>query len=64
MPVGDVVYGEPSSILGCPALNLPLLSVEGMPLGVQLMGYFREDHRIVANAHWLVHAARGIDTPD
>ena len=64
MPVGDMVYGEPSSVLGCPALNLPLLSVEGMPLGVQLMGYFREDRRIVANAHWLVHAMRGIDTPD
>ncbi len=64
MPVGDMVYGEPSSVLGCPALNLPLLSVEGMPLGIQLIGYFRGDHRIVANAHWLVHAVRGIDTPD
>ena len=62
MPVGDMVYGEPSSVLGCPALNLPLLSVEGLPLGVQLMGYFREDHRIVATAHWLVHAVRGIGT--
>ena len=60
MPVGNVVYGEPSSVAGCPALNLPLLSVEGMPLGVQLMGYFRQDSRIVANAHWLVHAVRGI----
>lgn len=64
MPVGDVVYGEPSSVLGCPALNLPLLSVEGLPLGVQLIGYFREDSRIVANAHWMVHAVRGIVTPD
>ena len=62
MPVGDAVYGEPSSVAGCPALNLPLLSVQGMPLGVQLMGFFREDRRIVANAHWLVHAVRGIDT--
>lgn len=64
MPVGDVVYGEPSSLLGCPALNLPLLSVTGMPLGIQLMGFFRDDRRIVAKAHWLVHAVRGIDTPD
>ena len=63
MPVGDMVYGEPSSVVGCPALNLPLLSVGGMPLGIQLMGYFREDRRIVANAHWLVHAACGIATP-
>ena len=62
MPVGDMVYGEPSSVAGCPALNLPLLSVAGMPLGIQLMGYFRQDRRIVANAHWLVHAMRGIDT--
>ena len=29
MPVGDAVYGEPSSVAGCPALNLPLLSVQG-----------------------------------
>ena len=63
MAVGDMVYGEPSLVLGCPALNLPLLSVGGMPLGVQLMGWFREDARIVATAHWLVHAVRGIAAP-
>ena len=64
MPVGDMVYGEPSSVVGCPALNLPLLAVDGMPLGVQLLGYFREDRNIVANAHWLVHAVRGVPTSD
>ena len=58
-----MVYGEPSSVLGCPALNLPLLSVAGMPLGVQLMGFFRADAQIVAHAHWLVHAVRGIAAP-
>ena len=25
------------------AANLPLLAVQGLPLGVQLIGYFRED---------------------
>ena len=61
MPVGNMVYGEPSSVLGSPALNLPLLAVDGLPLGIQLIGHFREDDRIVAHAHWLVHAALGID---
>ena len=60
MAVGDMVYGEPSSVLGSPALNLPLLAVQGLPLGVQLIGYFREDYRIVAHAHWLLHTALGI----
>ncbi|MDE0060601.1 MAG: amidase [Defluviicoccus sp.] len=63
MAVGDMVYGEPSSVLGCPALNLPLLAVAGLPLGVQLMGFFRADAQIVAHAHWLVHAVRGIAAP-
>ena len=61
MAVGDVVYGEASSVHGSPALNLPLLAVQGLPLGVQLIGYFREDHRIVGHAHWLVHAALEMD---
>ena len=61
MAVGDVVYGEPSSVLGSPALNLPLLAIDGLPLGIQFLGFFREDHKLVAHAHWLVHAALGID---
>ena len=61
MPVGDVVYGEASSIHGSPALNLPLLAIDGMPLGIQLLGFYREDYKIVANAHWLVHTALGVD---
>ena len=56
-PVGDVVYGEASSIHGSPALNLPLLAIDGMPLGIQLLGFYREDYKIVGHAHWLVHMA-------
>ena len=59
MPVGDVVYGEPSSVLGVPALNLPLLAVEGMPLGVQPLGFYRQDHRLVAQGRWLAETTLG-----
>jgi Asp-tRNA(Asn)/Glu-tRNA(Gln) amidotransferase A subunit family amidase len=56
MPVGNAVYGEKSSVLGVPALNVPLLAQDGMPLGIQLYGYFRRDYDLVAIGHWMIHA--------
>tara|TARA_Y100001936_G_scaffold67960_1_gene66954 strand:- start:11097 stop:12458 length:1362 start_codon:yes stop_codon:yes gene_type:complete len=56
MPVGNAVYGEHSSQLGVPALNAPLLVQDGMPLGIQLFGYYRRDFELVAIGHWLIHA--------
>lgn len=53
MPVGNSIYGEPSSILGAPALNLPLLEMENMPLGVQLLGFYRKDYELTAMGRWL-----------
>ena len=59
MPVGNTVYGEQSSVLGIPALNMPLLAQDGMPLGVQLLGYFRQDVELIAIAHWILHSMSG-----
>ena len=56
MPVGNAVYGEQSSVLGVPALNAPLLAQDGMPLGIQLLGYFRRDYDLIALGHWMIHA--------
>ena len=36
---GNPVFVVPSSLLGVPALSLPLLRVGQMPLGVQMLGY-------------------------
>ena len=41
------------------ALNLPLLAVGGMPLGIQPLGFFRQDHRLIAQGRWLTEAALG-----
>jgi len=56
MPVGNAVYGEKSSVLGVPALNVPLLAQDNLPLGIQLLGYFRRDYDLIALGHWMIHA--------
>lgn len=62
MAVGNVVYGEASSVLRVPALNAPLMAVDGLPLGLQVLGYYRRDFDLVAIGHWLIHAVlRGED---
>ena len=35
---GNSIFNVPASALRCPAISLPLLSLGGMPLGVQLLG--------------------------
>ena len=55
-PVGTPWYNDASSAIGAPTLNLPLLSVEGVPLGVQLMGFEGADADLVSVARWLLEA--------
>jgi Asp-tRNA(Asn)/Glu-tRNA(Gln) amidotransferase A subunit family amidase len=55
-PTGDFVFNAPSSMLFAPALTMPLLSVDGLPVGVQLMGQQHEDARITALARWMLSA--------
>jgi len=61
-PTGDFVFNAPSSMLFAPALTMPLLSVGGLPVGVQLMGQQHEDARITALARWMLGAAKPVYT--
>ena len=56
---GSAVFNEASSILGVPAINLPLLAVDQVPLGVQLLGRWHEDERLTAVARWLAETHFG-----
>ena len=52
-PTGDFVFNAPSSMLFAPVVTVPLMSVGGMPVGVQVMGQQGEDARMTAVARWL-----------
>lgn len=60
-PRNGIAYGTtanpafniPSSILGTPAVNLPLMSVEEMPIGMQVMGQQNQDNHITGVARWI-----------
>jgi Asp-tRNA(Asn)/Glu-tRNA(Gln) amidotransferase A subunit family amidase len=52
--VGTPWYNDPSSAIGAPTLSLPLLEVENVPLGVQVMGFEGEDYALVAMARWIL----------
>lgn len=62
-PVGLETTGDPSfavnsSLLGAPAISLPLLEAEGMPLGVQIIGYPGRDRELFALAHWIIDVCK------
>lgn len=52
-PTGDAVFNTPSSLLGAPVVTVPLLTVSGLPVGVQVMGQPGTDARVTAIARWL-----------
>jgi len=53
---GDPIYQTPSSAVGAPSFALPLLAVDGLPQGVQVVGFNDGDDRLAAHCAWLVKA--------
>ena len=48
---GDPSFVVPGSLLGAPTLSLPVLTAEdGMPLGLQLLGFMNQDSELFAAA--------------
>jgi Asp-tRNA(Asn)/Glu-tRNA(Gln) amidotransferase A subunit family amidase len=56
---GNTVMNVGASLLGCPALTLPLLSDEGLPLGLQLLGAMNKDAALFEVAAWVASDAFG-----
>jgi Asp-tRNA(Asn)/Glu-tRNA(Gln) amidotransferase A subunit family amidase len=55
---GNPVFNSMWSLLGLPAINLPLLQGKsGMPIGVQLVGAFGNDAQLLRTANWLTTRA-------
>jgi Asp-tRNA(Asn)/Glu-tRNA(Gln) amidotransferase A subunit family amidase len=54
---GTPWYNDASSAVGAPTLNLPVLAVDGLPVGVQLMGFEHGDADVAAMGRWLLARA-------
>jgi Asp-tRNA(Asn)/Glu-tRNA(Gln) amidotransferase A subunit family amidase len=59
-PTGDFVFNAPSSMLFAPTVTVPLMSVGGMPVGVQVMGQQHHDARVTGIARWLADTVRRV----
>ena len=53
-PTGDAVFNYPSSMLFAPCVTLPLMSLNGLPVGVQVLGQPHQDYRVTAIARWIL----------
>lgn len=51
---GNPVFNVPATLLGVPALSLPLLAADGLPLGLQVIGFHDADAALFSVAAWLV----------
>jgi Asp-tRNA(Asn)/Glu-tRNA(Gln) amidotransferase A subunit family amidase len=53
---GDPIFCRSWTLLGLPCVHLPFArGRHGLPVGLQLVGAYGDDHRLLAAAHW-VHA--------
>jgi Asp-tRNA(Asn)/Glu-tRNA(Gln) amidotransferase A subunit family amidase len=59
MDQGSAIFNEASSVLGAPAINLPLLAVDHAPLGIQLLGRWNGDEALLATGRWIAEVEFG-----
>jgi Asp-tRNA(Asn)/Glu-tRNA(Gln) amidotransferase A subunit family amidase len=51
---GDPLFCRSWTLLGLPCVHLPFArGSHGLPVGLQLVGRWGEDHRLLANAQWV-----------
>ncbi len=52
---GSSAFHELATIIGMPAISVPALETESMPLGVQLIGRRHGDYALVGQAREAIH---------
>jgi Asp-tRNA(Asn)/Glu-tRNA(Gln) amidotransferase A subunit family amidase len=51
---GDAEYCAPWTVVGAPAVTLPAgFGAKGLPLGLQIVGGYRQDYRTLRVAKWV-----------
>ncbi len=54
---GDPIFNGLWTYLGVPCVSLPLITIDGMPMGVQLVGKRREEAKLLQIARWVENKA-------
>ena len=57
---GLPAFNAPTSVLGAPTITLPMLAVQGLPVGVQLIGQMHTDAALAGLAAWVSGAVRPV----
>jgi Asp-tRNA(Asn)/Glu-tRNA(Gln) amidotransferase A subunit family amidase len=56
---GNPIFAVPASLLGVPAVSMPLARLGGLPLGIQLIGFVNRDADLFATAAAVEQIAQG-----
>jgi Asp-tRNA(Asn)/Glu-tRNA(Gln) amidotransferase A subunit family amidase len=56
---GNPIFAVPASLLGVPAVSMPLARLGGLPLGIQLIGFVDRDADLFATAAAVEQIAQG-----
>jgi Asp-tRNA(Asn)/Glu-tRNA(Gln) amidotransferase A subunit family amidase len=57
---GDSVFNSPTSVLGAPAVTVPMLAIDGMPVGIQIVGQRHADARTSGIARWVFETVKPV----
>ena len=57
---GNPSFNAATSALGLPCITLPLLGIDGMPTGIQLMGQHHTDWNLTGYASWMMQTLKPI----
>ena len=52
-PTGDPVFNFASSLMGAPCVTIPMLSIDNLPVGIQIITQREEDARATSYARWI-----------
>ena len=55
---GNPIFVVPGSMLRAPGVSLPVLDDDGLPLGLQVLGFPQGDAGVFAVAGWIEDALR------
>jgi len=57
---GNAIFNGMWTLLGVPCISLPLMTISGLPCGVQLIGLRRDEARLLRVARWVEQNAKHV----